>query len=266
MQREPRRGGTRARWVLLTEVARPRHRLVLFPHAGGGPSALLDVVRLCPEETEVWALTLTGRDVRASDEEDDAVDDIVESVRRALVGRDPIVTVFFGCSLGALLAVRAAHCYPELCDGVVVASQTPGERDRFAEAAVDSTDLSAFLLAAGMTAPEVLEVEDIRRELHSRLHHDFALVDQCAAGFGLIRVVQDLYVLAGIDDVIAPAAAMSEWQQHSCGTSTVVAVPGGHFAFLEARNREPVTMVLAAAFRVAGRFRDARAALERRVG
>ncbi|GAA0993845.1 alpha/beta fold hydrolase [Nocardiopsis tropica] len=266
MQREHPCGRTRAQWVQLAAVASPRYRLVLFPHAGGGPSALLDVVRLCPDETEVWALTMTGRDARARDEEDDAVDDIVESVRWALAERSPVATVFFGCSLGALLAIRAAQCHPELCDGVVVASQTPGERDRLAEAAVDSTDLSAFLVAAGMTAPEVLEVEAIRNELHARLHHDLALVDQCSTGFGLIRVVQDLYVLAGINDDIAPAAAMGEWQQHSCGTSTVVAVPGGHFAFLEARNREPVTMVLGAAFRAAERRRAAGSALERKVG
>ncbi|MCX6469814.1 MAG: alpha/beta fold hydrolase [Corynebacteriales bacterium] len=266
MRRESGRA-PRARWVSLSRVIRPRARLVIFPHAGGGPTALLSLARLCPEGTELWGLAMTGRDVRARDTEADDVADLVASVAAEFGGREPLPTVFLGCSLGALVAARAAHAHPHLCDALIVASQTPGDRDRFAEAGVDISDLEGFLLTAGMTEPEILEIKQIRDDLCGRLSKDLALVDDCATDFGAVRCDQDLYVLSGIDDPIAPVQAMSAWRGHSRGTTTGMALPGGHFAFLEPDNHQLTRMLLSAAFETADRSHHARRGVDRlRVG
>ncbi len=231
------------RWVRLVAPAQPTSRVLMFPHAGGGPSALLSVARMCPPDTEFWGLTLPGRESRAEDLSGDTVADLVASVGEEFAHRPALPTVNFGCSLGGLVAVRAAAAHPQLCEAVVVASQSPGERDRLSESRVDVENVNEFLLAAGMTTPEILEVTELREMLAERLGSDLPLVNEGARNFSQVVCDQDIFVLAGIDDPVVPVDVMSGWRSHTRGTAIGIALFGGHFAFLEPGNGEIARLV-----------------------
>lgn len=97
---------TRA-WV---ECPKPRPRattrLICLPHAGASPRTFFGWADELPPEIELLAVCLAGRGGRSDERLATSVREIVEPLARAI---NPLMThdvVFFGHSLGALLAVE----------------------------------------------------------------------------------------------------------------------------------------------------------------
>lgn len=233
------------RWLCaLREPVRPRHRVLLLPHAGAGPYALNRLVAMVPDSAEVLVLTLPGREHRLAEPPRSRLKDVLDAVEAELLDRAPLPTVVFGCSVGALLAVRIAQRMPQLCGGVIVASQTPGAHERPALYAEGERELLRIFTAAGDTPPAILADHDIRASLLARLHADLRLGAEAEWGFADIRLQVPVTVFGGLHDPLAAARHLHGWAQHTTGECRVVMLSGGHFAFLAPHHRELVGSVL----------------------
>jgi surfactin synthase thioesterase subunit len=232
----------------LTELHRPqgqaRRRVVVFPHAGAGPHALTALVDLLPAGTEVLAVSLPGRERRLTETPQTTLTRVLTALATELAVREPLPTTAFGCSVGALLAVRAAHQLPELFDGVVVASQAPGPGPRWPLHVTGEQDLITVLDQAGDIPEMILADADIRASILLRLSADIRLGAEAEQDFADIRLSVPLTVLGGLSDPLVPAHGLSGWVQHSSADCRVVLLTGGHFAFLAPEHRRVVSAVL----------------------
>lgn len=233
------------RWLCaLREPERPRHRVLLLPHAGAGPYALGRLVAMLPESAEVLVAALPGREHRLAEPPRSRLADVLDGVQAELLDRAPLPTVVFGCSVGALLAVRIAERLPQSCSGVVVASQTPGGHERPVLYAEGERELLRIFTEAGDTPPAVLADDDIRASLLVRLQADLRLGAEAEWGFADIRLQVPVTVLGGLHDPLAPARHLHGWALHTTGECRVVMLSGGHFAYLARRHRDLVAAVL----------------------
>ncbi|MCD9878934.1 thioesterase II family protein [Streptomyces guryensis] len=232
----------------LTEVHRPsgqpRHRVVVFPHAGAGPHALTGLVDLLPAGTEVLAVSLPGRERRLAETPQTTLTRVLAALATDLAAHEPLPTTAFGCSVGALLAVRAAHRLPELFDGVVAASQAPGPGPRWPLHVTSEQDLLTVVDQAGDVPETILADADIRASILFRLRADIRLGAEAEQDFADVRLSVPLTVLGGLSDPLAPAHTLSGWVQHSSADCRVVLLTGGHFAFLAPDHHRVVSAVL----------------------
>ncbi|MER6081418.1 alpha/beta fold hydrolase [Streptomyces sp. NPDC001833] len=232
----------------LTELhrpaGRPRHRIVVFPHAGAGPHALGGLVDLLPAGAEVLAVSLPGRERRLAETPETTLTRMLAALATELSTHDPLPTTAFGCSVGALLAVRAAHRLPALFDGVVAASQAPGPGPRWPLHVTGEQDLLTVLGQAGDVPETILADPDIRSSVLLRLRADIRLGAEAEQDFADVRLSVPVTVLGGLGDPLVPAHTLSGWVEHSSAECRVVLLSGGHFAFLAADHHRIVSAVL----------------------
>lgn len=84
-------------------------RLVLFPHAGGGAAGYYRLAKLMPEWLEVVAVVPPGREARMREPFLEQISDMAQGAIDALADLPDRPQVFFGHSMGAIIAFEATH-------------------------------------------------------------------------------------------------------------------------------------------------------------
>ena len=210
-----------------------RVRLVVFPHAGGGPSALSAWAELLPPTVAPVALNLPGRQARLHEPSRTDLTGLVDDVARELA--DPLPYALFGYCSGALLAhlvTRRVHDLP----GAV-----PPERWLVGSfGAPDVADVprrlaglpsEAFwdrLLGFGGLPPEVAELEELRPVLEPALRADFGLLAAHRHVPGP-PVPTPITVLHGERDTSLSRGALLGWRRQSTARPDLVALPASHW-------------------------------------
>ncbi|MFJ6757517.1 thioesterase II family protein [Streptomyces sp. NPDC091273] len=234
-------------WPLLRPpgaAAAPRVRLLVFPHSGSGPSTLYPVVEALPADVEVLGLSLPGRERRFGEPPGCRLDQVLDAVSDEVLGRDPLPTVVFGHSLGALLAARAALLLGPQCRAAVVSGQVPGRTPRRAHATVTEEDAVRLLRDGGGTPEWVLQDPDMLAHVTRVLRADIALSREAAAGFEDVRLDVPLHVLGGTADPLVPHEPLDGWADHTTGPCRVRRFAGDHFFLLAREHRGEVGDVL----------------------
>ncbi|WP_248965384.1 thioesterase II family protein [Sphaerisporangium perillae] len=134
---------TRARsgtWTAEMRPARaePEGRIVVFPHAGAGPNALMPLLACLPEAYDVLGVTLPGRERRFGESYENTPSDpgaVVTGILGELAALPSCPTVFFGHSMGVAVAVAMALAEPGACGRLVLSAhprrgQPPSRRRR----------------------------------------------------------------------------------------------------------------------------------------
>ncbi|MER6313597.1 alpha/beta fold hydrolase [Streptomyces sp. NPDC001581] len=233
-------------WPLLRpqEDVAPRARLLVFPHSGSGPSTLHPVVEALPAHVEVLGLSLPGRERRFGEPPGCRLDQVLGSVTDEVLGRDPLPTVVFGHSLGALLATRAALLLGGQCRAAVVSGQVPGGTPRRAHATATQEDAVRLLHEGGGTPQWVLRDPEMLAHVTRVLRADIALSREAAAGFGDVRLDVPLHVLGGTADPLVPHEPLDGWAAHTSGPCRVRRFAGDHFFLLAQENKGEVGDIL----------------------
>ncbi|KNC66759.1 thioesterase II family protein [Pseudoalteromonas ardens] len=91
----------------------PRMRLFCFPFAGGGVSAFHDWKGWMPPQTELVVMELPGRGRRFNEALMDDMSEIVTSMANEFLHYTDVPYVFFGHSLGALIATELLQTLSE---------------------------------------------------------------------------------------------------------------------------------------------------------
>ncbi len=160
----------------------PELRLFCFPYAGGGASVFRRWALELPERIELWAMQAPGRESRISESPLDRLASLVERLETAIVTHLDRPAVFYGHSLGGLVAFELAralqrgHRAPARL--MVSASKAPHLPLRLPVIHQLPTALFLHELRRYNGTPAgVLETEELRELLLPGLRADFALFE-----------------------------------------------------------------------------------------
>jgi medium-chain acyl-[acyl-carrier-protein] hydrolase len=99
-----------------------RIRLVIFPHAGGGPASVGSLAGRLPGDVEVWSVNPPGRQARLAEPPRTDLEPFVADLAADLTGRVPKPFALFGYCSGALLAFLACRALDHPAARLIVGS------------------------------------------------------------------------------------------------------------------------------------------------
>jgi surfactin synthase thioesterase subunit len=222
-------------------------RLICLPHAGGGASAYAPWAGDLPEQVELAAVQLPGREDRLIEAPTDDLDSLVDELVAALEPELDRPFALFGHSLGGLLAFEVARALqgrrrPQRL--YVSGSAAPRLHRMPAVHRLGDADLLAWLRefdgtpAGVLDDPELLELVLPALRADLRVSHEYGRRRRRGP-----RLACPVTAFAGADDRGVPAASAAAWREETSGPFQLHVLPGGHF-FIH-RQRARVLRVLA---------------------
>jgi len=223
-------------------------RLFCFPYAGGGASAYHPWARLLPPTVELCALQLPGRETRRSEPPYSTFDEAIAGLSAAI---DPLLDkpfVFFGHSLGALLAFETARRLrgegkPQPQHLLLSSRRPPQLPEPFGPvAALPEGEFIAEIRRRYDGIPQViLQEPELMALFLPTLRADFGVLESHVYQ-AEPPLAAPITVYGGSGDPIVTAAALSQWREHTVGAFAQQQFPGGHF-YLQAQRAELVAAI-----------------------
>jgi len=214
-----------------------RLRLLCFPHAGGSASIFGGWHRQLPAEIELSCVQLPGRDGRRGDPPLTDFDALVAALADALRWHLDVPLVFFGHSMGALIAFElarelrrrrlpgpahlcvSAHRAPHL------SPLNPGERPLHR---LPDDEFIAELQRRYGTTPELAESAELAELFLPLLRADLALCETYV--FRAEAPLEcSISALGGSDDRRVRRPQLAAWRQHTASAFDLRLFPGDHF-------------------------------------
>jgi medium-chain acyl-[acyl-carrier-protein] hydrolase len=227
--------GKTGRWLeVLRSPPRPRGRLVMFHYAGGSASVFRPWAELLRPDVLVQAMQLPGREGRSKEPLTHCLVEIVNGLAGEIEARDGLPTVFYGHSIGGLLAFELAHALrttgleepdhlivtgrraPHLPPPQVILHRLPDDAFINALARYDGT-------------PEaVISDPELMRFFLPRLRADFAISENYSyLPRGLLAC--PITAFAGDSDMEADLESVFQWRYQSSASFRFRRMRGGHF-------------------------------------
>lgn len=221
-------------WFRVTPNPDARRRLVCFPYAGGGAGLFRGWPERMGPEVELWAAQLPGREARRNEPAESSVMVLARALAAALAVAAGPPWVFFGYSMGALLAFETTRELRRLgVPGpeslVVAACEAPHlERTKPHTYALPDAQFRRELARLAGTPPELLANDELMALMLPTLRADFAA---CQTYVGDVDqpLACPIVAIAGAADAEVVVAAMQPWQVHTAAAFSLHTVPGDHF-------------------------------------
>ncbi|MEV7941739.1 alpha/beta fold hydrolase [Kitasatospora sp. NPDC088264] len=215
-----------------------RHRLICFPHAGGGAGTFAEWSDLLPAEIELAAVQLPGRQNRIAEDPMTEAGPLVEAVVAELLPVMDGSVAFFGHSCGAMLAFEVCRSLQAAGAPVprhlFLSSQPSPEafqgRPKLHE--LSHEDFRAEMVNLGGIDEEIAEDVEILDALMPAVRADFAIWERHRVAPGP-RLDIPLSALAGRTDVRTPLDTLDGWRAYTSAPFDIRLYPGGHFYFLD---------------------------------
>ena len=226
-------------------------RLFLFPFAGGNASAFLPWQNLLGPRLELRVAQLPGRGIRLFDRPIAEMDELVARLTRAVASLSDRPFVFFGHSLGALLAFEVARQLrragrPEPMSLWVSGAEGPRTRlIRRQLHALPDAELIAALREYNGTPPEMLDEPEMMELLLPGLRADFALHERYTYRAEPPLDLPIAVLLGDNDPHVEPDRAAG-WAWETSQPVQRHCYPGDHF-FLYPHQRAITTLLAGAA-------------------
>ncbi|GAA2083655.1 hypothetical protein GCM10009801_44250 [Streptomyces albiaxialis] len=229
-------------WVSRIGAPRPeRPVLLIFPHAGSGASAFQRWRRTAPEDVEVLAVRMPGRETRIREplvaDLPTLVERVADGVADVLEGRP---YAFYGHSVGSLVAyeltlLRRARGLPEP-EGLTL-SGYPAPHLRTPDPLHEEPDdtLLEFLRERDYVPELLLTQKGFMEMLLPILRADFALAGGYRPGaYGVEEPLScPVHAFGGGDDPFVTPKELAGWGDLTRGEFTSEIFPGGHFFVFE---------------------------------
>ena len=208
-------------------------RLVCFPHAGGSASYFHPAARRLADRVDVVALQYPARQDRRREPAITTIARYADEITDVLLSLPDRPTVFFGHSMGAVLAFEVAVRLERLAGpapGALIASgrQAPSVSRNESVHLRDDDGILAELNLLNGTESALLADDEILRMTLPAIRADYTAIEtyRCPAG----RVVHcPITVLVGDDDPRTTIADAESWRAHTTGGFRMRVFPGGHF-------------------------------------
>lgn len=213
-------------------------RLVCFPWAGGGASVFRRVAIHLPEIIELLAVQLPGREDRFGESPLLRMDLIVKHVLDDIISVADRPVVFFGHSMGALVAYEVARAFkaqfgrePQML--IVSGSGSPGSEEAYERCAgtAGEQEFIADMRKLGGTPREILEDAQMMRTFLPVMRADYEVLDTYVhRAAGMLSC--PLIACAGTEDPSVSQESMDAWCQHTTGSCRQHRFGGDHFYLL----------------------------------
>ena len=241
--------GTIDRWI---KVFEPRThaslRLFCFPYAGGGASVYRLWPRGLPPDVEVVAVQPPGRESRWREEAFRHVAPMADEALAGLEGQLDRPFVFFGHSMGAILAFevarRLARSNPPGAGGAtlrhLIVSGRPAPSMPEVHPPIHDLPRDEFIgqiRRYSGTPEEVLQNDELMGLLEPLLRADFAVSESYeheAEKAPLLSI--PVTAIGGSDDPDVPVEHLAPWAEVTSGPFREHVVEGGHFFVNEQRD------------------------------
>lgn len=228
-------------------VHKPVARLICFPFAGGNAASYAPWVGHLPENIELCAIQLPGRGNRFNEPPAQSLlHDVVPALVQALDFRDATPCVYFGHSLGALMAFEVArrrqvHALPGTLRGLMVSGcGAPVCRDADPHVhLLDDQALLEKLRKLNGTPRELLDNHELMALLLPVIRADFALAERYVYVPGLLLELP-IWALEGVHD--PSGGDMALWRHETRGGFEGHRFEGDHF-FIDSSRAEVVACV-----------------------
>ncbi|MFF8405610.1 thioesterase II family protein [Streptomyces sp. NPDC015684] len=216
--------------VRMRRTDRPAtRRLLVFPHAGAGPGTYTRLLDGLPADVELLGVTLPGREHRVAEPPGTTLAATVSGVFGELGRREPLPTVFYGHSMGALLAAATARADPARCRALVITAGVPAAEALDLPVALDSPEGLELMFDRHRVPMRALDPDLARTPEEHRLAHDLVLAREALLAVGGLRLTCPVTAIGGRDDQLAPAAAVPGWRRYTTGPFRHATVKGAHF-------------------------------------
>jgi medium-chain acyl-[acyl-carrier-protein] hydrolase len=210
-------------------------RLICFPYAGAGASAYHPWARLLPPAVELCALQLPGRELRRNERPYTTFAEAAAGLQATVAPLLDKPAVFFGHSLGALLAFETARGLrragqPQPRRLLLSSRRPPHLPEPFGPIAqLPEAEFVAEVQRRYDGIPQViLQEPELMALFLPTLRVDFAVLEShvyCEEP-PLAAVIT---VYGGSDDPLVTPAALELWRQHTTGSFGREQFAGGHF-------------------------------------
>jgi medium-chain acyl-[acyl-carrier-protein] hydrolase len=215
-----------------------RVRLYCFPFAGGGLAAFTSWMDEMPadvgEKTEIWTISLPGRESRRIQSRFTQMPPIVQALTEAIASCLAMPFVFFGHSMGALISYElACELRSRGLTGplqlIVSAHRAPHLPDRHPMVHdLPDAEILAKVRRLGGTPEEVLDSSEIMELFLPVLRADFTV---CETYVYQDREPLDCPITAfgGNDDPQVSRSELAGWQARTRKPFVLHMFPGDHF-------------------------------------
>jgi surfactin synthase thioesterase subunit len=238
-------------WLYRREPrATPRVRLFCFPYAGVGPSAYRAWHGVLPAEVDVCVIQLPGREGRFHEPAFTNMAALVTALTPALLPHLDVPFVFFGHSMGSVVACEVARSLtasasPRPAHVIVSGRRALQESDP--DSPLSPLGDQQFVAEidrryGGIPAP-ILADREMLALLLPCLRADIAALESYVPT-ARPRLTCPMTVLGGNDDTRAPVGGLPAWQEQTSSSVRVRTFPGDHF-YLNARRAEVLAEVAA---------------------
>lgn len=222
-------------WIVRhTPNPEARLRLFCFPFAGGGATGFRDWANYLSPEIEVCAIQLPGRENRLKEAPFSQMDALTEALTNVLLPDLDRPFIFFGHSMGALVAFALAHRLRAQQQHTPAALLLSGRRPpQIASPVIAIDQISTATFVAGLRSlegipAEVLEHPEILDLMLPTIRADFTVCETYtytpAPPFDC-----PITVFGGADDPIVDRDKLAEWQVHTSQDFRLYVFPGKHF-------------------------------------
>ncbi len=220
-----------ASWIRISGNGQSNMRIFCFPYSGGTGQVFGPLAGMVPEGVGVYALELPGRGRRFCE---DLPQDVGAMVQEAQTGLDELLhirsAVFFGHSLGGLIAYELAHLLGDAVQHLFVSGVRAPQVPRREEIVHDLPQAAfvAKIAAMGGTPREILANEEMLEIVLPILRSDFRAYETYRyVPHG--RLACPITAIGGRDDDFVTEDDICLWGQHTAGNFAHHMLPGGHF-------------------------------------
>jgi surfactin synthase thioesterase subunit len=231
-------------------IVRPRPRaqaelrLFCFHHAGGGAAFFIPWAAALPARIELVAIRLPGRESAFSQPRFADLGSAVDAVTAAIQPWLDRPFAFFGHSLGALIAYRAAHSLDRKpCHLFCSAFRAPHLPRSNLLSQLPDADLVANLKKHGGISDAVANHAELLGLMIPLFRDDLRLAGLYVHD-DAPPLDSPITAMAGEQDQLAPIAELAGWERHTRGSFRLLTYPGSHF-YLDAQRAAVIADIAA---------------------
>lgn len=221
------------RFICKRPVPEAALRLFCFPYAGGGATAFRTWPDYLPDNVEMQALEMPGRETQLRLPSFVRVEPLVRAIGEAIKGYMDRPFVFFGHSMGALVSFELARLLRREQRSAPRTLFVSGRRPPQLPTEPPTYDLPEDefieeLRRMGGTPEEVLKHPELLKLLLPTLRADFEL---CQTYLYTDEPPFEFPITAfgGLNDQFVPREEIDRWREQTTGSFPLRMFPGDHF-------------------------------------
>lgn len=212
-------------------------RLVCFPHAGGAATFYVPLSKALSPWAEVRAVQYPGRQDRRAEAPATSIAPLADRIAAVLTAFTDRPLVFFGHSMGAIVAFEVIRRLEAAGGPVPVMYFASGRRAPSANRAEflhrqDDVTLLREIGGLGGTDPRILADPEMRELILPPARADYQAIETYVSP-AEATITTPITVFVGDTDSRATAHEAAGWRAHTTGAYELRVFPGGHFYLVD---------------------------------